>query len=127
MAPPFSSSPAASYTAHYLRNCVSADRLNDTALGDDGPNQSGRRDVEGRVIDIDAVGCRLAAEAVRDFLAGALFDGNLFAAGDGEVEGRGWRGDVEGNVMRGGEDGHGIGADLVCGVAVGGDAIGADN
>src|SRR5438094_373821 len=108
-------------------NRLAAHRLNDTALGDDGPNEPCWSDVECWIIDVDAVGSGLAAEAVGDFLAGALFDGNLVAAGDGEVESGRWRGDVEGNFMGGGEDGNGIGADFVRRVAVGGDAVGADN
>src|SRR5262245_26534107 len=85
---PFDSSSAARCGADNLRDRVAADRFNDTALGDDGPNESRRGDVERGIIDVDPVGGRLAAKAVGDFLAGTLFDGNLVAAGDREVEGR---------------------------------------
>src|SRR5215471_14814486 len=85
---PFVLGSAARCGADHLRDRVAAYRLNDTALGDDGPNKSSRSDVECRVIDIDPVGGCLTAEAVGDFLARSLFDRNLVAVGDREVEGR---------------------------------------
>src|SRR5713226_9937987 len=62
---------------------------------------------------------------VRDFGGGTLFDGNVLAVGDREIEGGNGRGDVEGDVVFFREDGDLVGADFVGGVAVGGDAIGA--
>src|SRR5258708_3151373 len=62
---------------------------------------------------------------VRDFGGGALFDGNVFAVGDREIEGGNGRGNVERDVVFFREDGNLVGADFVGGVAVGGDAVGA--
>src|SRR5262245_37871901 len=99
MTVPFNLCLAACCAADDASDRLAAYRLNDTALGDDGPNESSRRDVERWVIDVDPFRGRLAAKAVGDFLAGALFDGNLFAAGNGEVERSRRRGDVERNVV----------------------------
>ena len=99
----------------------------DAALGDDGGDVLRRGDVEGGVLDADAVGGDLHAVDVGDFAGGALFDGDVVAGGGGEVDGVEGRGDVEGDAVLLGEDGDGVGADLVGGVAVGGDAVGADD
>ncbi len=58
---------------------------------------------------------------------GALLDGDGAAVGQGKVDGRGRRGDVEGESVLPGQHRHRVGADLVGGVAVGGDAVGADD
>src|SRR6266702_3469063 len=71
------------------------------------------------------VGGNAHALEMGDFGGGALFDGDVLAVGDGKVEGGDGRGDVERNVVFLGEDGDLVGADLVCGVAVGRDAVGA--
>ena len=47
---------------------------------DDAGDQPRRRDVEGGVVDRNAVGCRLPAEAVRHLTRVALLDGNAIAA-----------------------------------------------
>ena len=60
-------------------------------------------------------------------LAVALFDGDLGAGGKGEVDAAGGGGDEEGEAEVLGEDGDAEGADLVGDVAVGGDAVGADD
>ena len=53
--------------------------------------------------------------------------GMSVAGGGGEVDGGPGGGDVEGDAVLAGEDGDGVGADLVGGVAVGGDAVRADD
>src|SRR5260370_19677233 len=60
---------------------------------------------------------------MRDFGGGTLLDGNVLAVGDGKIKRGDGRGDVEGDVVLLGEDGHLVGADFVGGVAVGGDAV----
>jgi len=61
---------------------------------------------------------------MRDFGGGTLFDGDAVAIGDGEIEGGKPRGDIEGNVFS-------LARTEIwkvrscCGVAVGGDAVGA--
>src|SRR5215204_4630366 len=64
---------------------------------------------------------------MRDLARVALFDGNLVAGGEREVNGRDGRGDVEGDVMLARQHRHHVGADLVGRVAVGGDAVGSDD
>src|SRR5256884_3016988 len=71
------------------------------------------------------VGSDAHALEMGDFGGGALFDGNVVAVGDGEIEGGNRRGDVKGDVVLLGENGHLVGADFVGGIAVGGDAVGA--
>ena len=51
----------------------------------------------------------------------------MIAVGRRQIDGRERRGDVERNLVLAREHRHGVGADLVRGVAVGGDAIGADD
>src|SRR2546429_1254544 len=71
------------------------------------------------------VGSDAHALEMGDFGGGALFDGNVVAVGDGEIEGGNRRGDVKGDVVLLGKNSHLVGADFVGGVAVGGDAVGA--
>ena len=72
-------------------------------------------------------GVDLRPADVRHFAGAALFDRNVMAVGRRQVDGRERRGHVERNAVFAREDGHGVGADLVGGVAVGGDPIGADD
>src|SRR5580692_6572602 len=62
---------------------------------------------------------------VRDFSCGALFDGNVIAIGNGEIESGDGSGDVERHLVFFGQDGDLVGADLVGGVAVCGYAVGS--
>src|SRR5207248_11671982 len=94
------------------------------SFGEDGCDIAGGRDVGGGMRGVD-VGCDADALEMRDFGGRALFDGNMVAIGDGEIEGGNGRGNVKGDVVLLGENGHLVGADFVGGVAVGGDAIGA--
>src|SRR5438445_5219973 len=69
------------------------------------------------------VGSDADALEMCDFSGGTLFDGNVIAVGDREIErGDGCR-DVKGNVIFFGEDGDLVGTDFVGGVAVGSDAV----
>src|SRR6185295_20396088 len=60
---------------------------------------------------------------VGDFFGGALFDGDVVAVGDGEIESGDGRGDIERHVVFFRQHCDLIGADFVGGVAVGGDAV----
>ena len=57
----------------------------------------------------------------------ALLDRNVLAIGRGQIDRRQRRGDVERQSMRIGQERDGVGADLVGDIAVGGDAVGADD
>ena len=54
----------------HRRNRLAADGFDQAAFGDDGLDEPGGGHVEGRIVDADAVGGGLAAEAVRDFFGG---------------------------------------------------------
>src|SRR5262245_33569095 len=84
-------------------NRLSADWLNDAAFGNDGFDKAGGSDVEGGIIDADALGRGLAAEPVRNLLAGPLFDRNLLSAFKAQIERRRRSRDVEGNAVSGGQ------------------------
>jgi hypothetical protein len=62
-----------------------------------------------------------------ELVGAALLDGDGVAGGGREVDGAGGGGDVERDAVGLGGEGHGVGADLVGDVAVGGDAVGADD
>ena len=87
----------------------------------------GGGDVEGGVVDGDPLGRGPSAEALGDFERVALLDRDARSVGQRQVEGARRRRDVERDPVRLGEQGHAVGADLVGGVAVGGDPIGADD
>jgi hypothetical protein len=72
----------------------------------------------------DVAGC---AAAGQHLVGGALLDGDLGAARDLHVDGRGRRRDHEADTVVARQHRQGVGADLVADVAVGGDAIGADD
>ncbi len=69
----------------------------------------------------------MAAEGARDFVAVAFFDRNLRTIGKFRVE-RGTRcGHVKRHAVVLGQNREAVRADLIRGVAVGGDAVGSDN
>ena len=79
------------------------------------------------IVDVDALRCHtLFVPHVGDFGGRTLFDADVGAGGGGEVYGGGGGADVEGDAVVFGEDGDAGGADLVGNVAVGGDAVAAD-
>lgn len=85
------------------------------------------RNVKRRVIHLDPLRCHaFLVPHVGDFRRRALFDANVGAGRGGEVYGGGGGADVEGDAVVFGEDGDTGGADLVGNVAVGGDAVAAD-
>ena len=83
------------------------------------------RYVKGRVIGERSVRGDGCATVAGHFVLRSFLDGNVVAVGDGQVNGAGGSGDVEGDAVLMGEHGEGVGANLVGGVAVGGDAVGA--
>ena len=101
--------------------------LKNSLLRHDRRNELVISNVERGVIHLYAVcGHALAVPHIGDFLRGALFDMDVGTSGRGEVDGGGWGADVEGNAVVFGEDGNTRCADLVGDVAVGGDAVAAD-
>ena len=100
-------------------------RAEDPALGDDRGDQRGRGHVEGGVVDGRVRRRRLLGTDPAHFVAVALLDGNLRPGGERGVDRRERRRDVERHPVMAGQHGDPIGADLVRGVAVGGDAVGA--
>ena len=102
-------------------------RAENAALGDDSGDVLCGRDVEGGIADADAVRRELFAGVVRDFDGGALLDGDRVAGRSGEVDGGPGRGHIERDAVLPGQDGDVVGADLVGGVTVGGDAVRAHN
>jgi hypothetical protein len=65
--------------------------------------------------------------AKSNFIAGSIFDRNFFSGLRLEVDGGRWSRDVEGDPEVGGGDGKLQGPDLVGSVAVGSNAVGADD
>ena len=83
--------------------------------------------IEGGVIDVYSLGSHaLFVPHVGDFLGRTLFDLDVPARGGGEVDGGTGSADVEGDAVVFGEDGDARGSDFVGDVAVGGDAVTAD-
>src|SRR5262245_59473484 len=64
----------------------------DTPLRDDGGDQPGRRDVEGRVIDRRVGGGRWHASERANLRCGPLLDGNAPSRGQGRIDGGKGRG-----------------------------------
>ena len=64
---------------------------------------------------------------MRDLARIALLDGNAAAVGGFHVDSRERCGDIERDFVLFREDGKGIGSNLVCDVAISGNAIGADD
>ena len=84
-------------------------------------------DIERRVIDVYSLGCHaLFVPHIGDFGGGALFDVDVGTCWGVHVNGGGGGADVEGDAIVSGEDGNGGGADFVRCVAVGGNAVTAD-
>ena len=84
-------------------------------------------DIERGVIDFYAIcGHALFVPHIGDFGGGALFDVDVPTGGGVHVNGGGWGADAEGDAIVFGEDGDTGGADFVRDVAVGGDAVAAD-
>ena len=94
-------------------------------LGDDPGDERRGGDVEGRVPDVDAVRRDALPEHVRDLRRGPVFDDDVGTLARGRVQGAERRRDEERHVVVLGGDGEVVGADLVGGVAVVGDSIGA--
>lgn len=84
-------------------------------------------DIKCGIVDVDAFRCHaFLVPHVGDFFRCALFDVDVGTGGGGEVYGGGGGADVEGDAVVFGEDGDAGGADLVGCVAVGSDAVTAD-
>ena len=99
----------------------------DAAFGHDRRDQVARSDVEGRVSYGASGRCHRVAIHFRQLLCGALFDGNVIAVGHRGIE-RAARGrHVERNLVVVCQDRQRVRADLVRGVAVSSDAVGADD
>ena len=84
-------------------------------------------DIKGGVIHLYVLWCHaLLVPHIGDFLRRALFDVNVPACRGVHVDGGGGGADVEGDSKVFGEDGDARGADFVRDIAVGGDAVTAD-
>ena len=94
----------------------------DAAFGEDGGDVARGGDVECGMGGVYVGGDANALE-MSDFGGGTLFDGDVLAIGDGKIKSGNRGGDVKGDVVFPGEDGDLVGADLVGGVAVSGDAV----
>ena len=99
-------------------------RAQHAGVADDRGDERGGGDVEGGVPDRHVVG-QPGGDA--DLGARALLDVDRGALGRRGVERRARHGDVERDAVVVGGDRERVGADLVRGVAVGGDAVGADD
>ena len=98
-----------------------------TLFRHDRRNQLVIGDIERGIIDVNAHGCHaLFVPHIGDFGGGALFDVDVGTCWGVHVDGGGGGADVEGDVIVFGEDGDAGGADLVRDVAVGSDAVAAD-
>src|SRR4030043_1612856 len=97
----------------------------DTPLADDGADEPGRDDIEGRVADRDIRAGDGAAAAPGDFICRPFLDRDLPAAPQVEIKSAQRRRHIEGKPVMLGQNGQGICSDLVGGVAVPGDAVGA--
>ena len=84
-------------------------------------------DIKRRVIHLYALGCHaFFVPHIGDFLWGALFDVDVGTCWGVHVDGGDGGTDIEGDTVVFGEDGDTRCADFVCDVAVGGDAVAAD-
>ena len=97
-------------------------RPRDAAFGDDGGDQARRRHVKCGIGHVH-VGRDAHAADVRYFLGGALLDRDVFAARDRKVQRGDGRGHVKRHAIFSRQDGDLVGADLVRGVAIRGDAV----
>src|SRR5271156_2197909 len=96
----------------------------DAILGDYGGNVAVGGYVERYVRGADVWGGAYAG-GVGDFRGGALFDGDLVARGQREIDGGDGGGDVEGDVVFFRQDCDSVRANLVSGVAIRGYSVGA--
>jgi O-antigen/teichoic acid export membrane protein len=99
------------------------DRSDHSALGDDARDQSGGRDVEGRIVNGHSIGRGLPAEPVGHFARVSLFDRDRGPVGERQVERARRRGDVERDAVGLCQERNAVGADLVGRVAVGRDPV----
>ena len=101
-----------------------ADRCDHASLGDDAGNERSRRDVESRVPHVDSVRHGLFPEAVADFIAGPLFDGNEISRRQAQIKSARRCGHIKGDTVGFGQNGDRVGSDFVGRVTVGGDPVG---
>ena len=93
------------------------DRCNQLVIGD----------IKCGIVDVDAFRCHaFLVPHVGDFGGRTLFDADVGAHRGVQIDGGGGSADVEGDAIVFGEDGDAGGADLVGNVAVGSDAVAAD-
>ncbi len=85
-----------------------------------------RGNIKGGVVERNAFGRGPASKAAGDLFRIAFLDRNCGAIREVEVDGGGGREDIERNVVMTGGDGDAIGADFVGGIAIGRNAVGAD-
>src|SRR5256885_3740788 len=100
-------------------------RSGDAALGDDGGDEPRGRDVEGGIEHRGALCGDTGSREMGHLIGGAFLDGDVPCVAGAEVDGADRRRDEEGHRGRLRREGERIGSDLVRGVAVPGDAIGA--
>src|ERR1039458_9765406 len=98
-----------------------------SALSNDGGYVFRRGHVKRGITDANAVRRELRAGVVGDFPGWTFFDGDRVAGRSGEIDGGPWRGHVKRNAVLAREDGDVVRADFVCCVAVGCDAVRANN
>ena len=94
-------------------------------FGNDSRYEVAGRDIEPGIVCWAVIGSNLDALDVGNFFGTSLFDWDTFAGFEGWVEGRGWGGDVERNLVVPREYGEHVGTDFVGGVAVGSDSVGS--
>lgn len=67
--------------SQYLANALARDWLDHATLSDQGIDILRWRNVEGRIVDVDATGSGVSTETVGDLRGITLFDRNSVAAG----------------------------------------------
>src|SRR5437764_10283848 len=97
-----------------------------TAFGENRGNVAIRSNIERGMRGMN-VGSDANSLDLSDFGGRALFDGNLFARGNGEIERRDGRGNIKRYVVFARQHGNLISADLIRGIAVRSDAIRSGN
>ena len=96
-----------------------------TRLGDDRSDEATWCDVESGIVGWAVVGRDLDSLDVGDLFRASFLDRNSGSIGQRRVEGGGRSGDVERDLMVASQHREHVGADLVGGVAVAGDAVGS--
>src|SRR5476651_709202 len=122
-APPLSRTGRPQGAFGQLRERLFVRRTSDPTLGDDGIYIARGRHVEGRVEDLHSLGGDALALDVGHLFRCALLDGDVGAGRCARVEGADGRSDEERDAGGTGRERKRIGAHLVGGVAVAGDAI----